>query len=163
MFQTFFFVALRSTIIDDRQYRNPTHSYSSRNIKIFYLLRGFIFFLRLYIWFWSLLYFVFASTLARFSSLNAKIWLSRFPHIIMCPILFTTILINYRFRRSPGLKHGSSASRFLGLRVRMPPGAWMFAFCDYSVSSGGCLCDYSVPSGRGFVTRVCHQVEVLWL
>jgi len=59
----------------------------------------------------------------------------------MCPILFTAILITYRFRRSPGLKRGSSASRLLGLRVRMSPGARMFVCCDYSVSSGRGLCD----------------------
>ena len=28
-----------------------------------------------------------------------------------------------------GLRRGSAANRLLGLRVRIPPGAWMFVFC----------------------------------
>jgi hypothetical protein len=28
-----------------------------------------------------------------------------------------------------GLKRGSAADRLLGLRVRIPPGAWMFVLC----------------------------------
>ena len=65
----------------------------------------------------------------------------RFLRLIICPILCTAILITWRFRRSPCLKRGSSASRLLGLLVRKPPGARMFVCCEFSVSSGRGLCD----------------------
>jgi hypothetical protein len=38
------------------------------------------------------------------------------------------------------LRHGLSAARLLGLRVRIPPGAWMFVCCEYCVLSGRGLC-----------------------
>jgi hypothetical protein len=34
-----------------------------------------------------------------------------------------------RFLWSSGLRRGSTADRLLGLRVRIPPGAWMFVLC----------------------------------
>jgi hypothetical protein len=39
-----------------------------------------------------------------------------------------------------GQRHGSSAARFLGLWVLIPPGACMFVFCDCCVLSSGGLC-----------------------
>jgi hypothetical protein len=40
-----------------------------------------------------------------------------------------------------GLRRGSAAARLLGLRVRIPPEAWMSVFCQYCVLSGRGLCD----------------------
>ena len=39
-----------------------------------------------------------------------------------------------------GLRHGSAAARLLGLRVRIPPGAWISGCCELCVLSGRCLC-----------------------
>ena len=40
----------------------------------------------------------------------------------------------------PSLRHGSATARLLGLRVRIPPGAWMFVSCECRVLSGRGLC-----------------------
>ena len=45
-----------------------------------------------------------------------------------------------------GLRRRSSAARLLRLWVRIPPEAWMFAYCEYCVLSGRGLCD-------GLITR----------
>jgi len=42
---------------------------------------------------------------------------------------------------------GSTAARLQGLRVRIPPGAWMSVCCEYCVLSGRGLCD-------GLITRL---------
>jgi hypothetical protein len=39
------------------------------------------------------------------------------------------------------LTRGSAAAGLLGLRVRIPPGAWISAFCECCVFSGRGLCD----------------------
>ena len=39
------------------------------------------------------------------------------------------------------LRCASSSARLLGLRVRVPPGAWMSVYCDSCVLSGRGLCD----------------------
>jgi hypothetical protein len=41
-----------------------------------------------------------------------------------------------RFQWPRGLSRGSTAARLLGLRVRIPPRAWMSVSCDYWVLSG---------------------------
>jgi len=40
--------------------------------------------------------------------------------------------------------HGSTAVRLLGLRVRIPPGAWMSVSCECCVLSDRGLCDGSI-------------------
>jgi len=40
-----------------------------------------------------------------------------------------------------GLRLGSAAARLPGLRVRIPPGAWMFVFYECCVLSSRGLCD----------------------
>jgi len=46
-----------------------------------------------------------------------------------------------RSRWQPGLRHGATAIRFLGFRVRILPGAWIFVSCEcYMLSSTG-LCE----------------------
>ena len=41
----------------------------------------------------------------------------------------------------PGLRRRSAAARLLRSWVRIPPGAWMFVYCDCCVLSGRGLCD----------------------
>jgi hypothetical protein len=55
---------------------------------------------------------------------------------------FNLYLIFTRRSQWPsGLRRGSAATRLLGLRVRIPPMAWMFASCECCVLSGRGLCD----------------------
>ena len=42
-------------------------------------------------------------------------------------------------------KQGSVATRLLGLRVRIPPGAWMSVSCECCVLSGTGLCNGPIP------------------
>ena len=77
-------------------------------------------------------------------------------HNVLCDeviiILFTKIILSLsnvaygRSQWSRGLRHGSAAACLLGLWVRIPPGAWMFACC---VLSGRGLCDelITLPGG----------------
>ena len=44
-----------------------------------------------------------------------------------------------------GLRRGSGADRLLGLRVRIPPAAWMRVFCESCVLSGRDLGDGPIP------------------
>ena len=44
----------------------------------------------------------------------------------------------------PGLKRKSAAVSLLGLRVRIPPGAWMPVTCECCVLSGWGLCEWCV-------------------
>jgi hypothetical protein len=64
------------------------------------------------------------------------------------------------FQWPRGLRHGSPAVRVLGLRVRIPPEAWMSVSCDCCVLSGRGLCDGPITpeySDRVYV-RACHRV-----
>jgi len=45
-----------------------------------------------------------------------------------------------RSQWSRGLRRGSAAARLLGLRVRIPPGAWTSVSCEYCLLSGRGLC-----------------------
>jgi hypothetical protein len=71
--------------------------------------------------------------------------LSRWP--LPLPYLYKsnkTAVSTFRSRRSPwphGLRHGSAVSRLLGLRFRIPPGAWASVSCECCVLSGRGLCD----------------------
>ena len=38
---------------------------------------------------------------------------------------------NTRSQRPRGLRRGTAAAQLLGLRFRIPPGAWMSGFCDF--------------------------------
>jgi hypothetical protein len=56
--------------------------------------------------------------------------------------------MNFRFgsfRWQRGLRRGSVAASMLGLRVRIPPGAWMSVSCECRVLSGRGLCDWPIP------------------
>ena len=47
---------------------------------------------------------------------------------------------NTRYHWPRGLERGSEASRLLGLRVRIPPEAWMLVSCEWCVLSGRGIC-----------------------
>ena len=49
--------------------------------------------------------------------------------------------------RAKGLERRSAATRWLGLRVRIPPGAWMSVACEWCLLSGRGVCD-------GLITRL---------
>jgi len=57
-----------------------------------------------------------------------------------------------------GLRRGSAAARLLGMWVEIPPGAWIFVSCDYSVLSSTELC-------VGLVTRPeeCYTMWCVWV
>jgi hypothetical protein len=54
-----------------------------------------------------------------------------------------------------GLRHGSAAARLLGLRVRIPPEAWMPVPCEWYVFSSRGVCD-------GLITRPEESYFTLW-
>ena len=59
------------------------------------------------------------------------------------------------------LRRGSAAARLLGLWVRMPPGAWMFVFCECCVLSGRGAYDGPIPRPEeSYRVRVCVCVCV---
>jgi hypothetical protein len=57
-----------------------------------------------------------------------------------------------------GLRRGSAAARLLGLRVRIPQGAWMSVCCECCVMLGRGLCD-------DLITRPeeSHRVWCVWV
>ena len=83
--------------------------------------------------------------------------------------------VRFRHSRSQwpsGLRRGSADALSLGLRFRIPPGAWMFVCCDCCVLSGRGLCDGPIPrpeeSYRLWCVLVGDQVKnnllhLLWL
>ena len=52
-------------------------------------------------------------------------------------------------------RRGSAAVRLLGLRVRIPPGAWMRVSCKYCVLSGRGLCDAPITRAEESYRSVC--------
>ena len=66
-----------------------------------------------------------------------------------------------------GLRHRPSASRLLGLWVRIPPGTWMYLCCECRVLSGRGLCDGLITrpeeSYRLFCVVVCNPETSLTL
>ena len=63
-------------------------------------------------------------------------------------LLVTWTANRYSFCRSQwprGLRRRSTAARLLGLRVRIPPTAWLSAFCECCVLSGRGLCNGPIP------------------
>ena len=64
------------------------------------------------------------------------------PPLTIRPSLMTTPgeVRKSRFQWPRGLKRGFAVARFLGSRVRIPPGAWMSVCCECCVLSGRCIC-----------------------
>ena len=62
-----------------------------------------------------------------------------------------------------GLRSGSAAGRLLELRVRIPPGAWMFVCCECCVLSGRGLCDGPITRSEEsyglWCVLVCDQMQ----
>ena len=59
-----------------------------------------------------------------------------------CNLLhFVTVVILSRFRWPRGLRHGSVVTRLPGLRVRIPPGAWISVSRECCVLLRRSLCD----------------------
>jgi hypothetical protein len=65
------------------------------------------------------------------------------------------MLMQSRFRWPRVLRHWSAALRRLGLRVRIPPVAWMFLCCDFCASPGRCVVQRS-PTKCG-VPNTCDR------
>jgi len=64
-----------------------------------------------------------------------------------------------RTQRLRGISRGSAAGHLLGLRVRIPPGAWMPVSGECCVLSARCLCRAD-DSSRGVLPSVCVCVCV---
>jgi len=69
-------------------------------------------------------------------------------HGIICQLAekFVLIILQCKFilcgsQWPRGLRRGSAAARLLRSWVRIPPGAWMFVYCECCVLSGRGLCD----------------------
>ena len=84
-----------------------------------------------------------------------------------------TLLEIYRFASSVcrsqlprGLRRRSTAARLLGLWVRIPPGGWMFVWCECCVLSGRGPCDKLITlpeeSYRLWCVVVC-DLETSWM
>jgi hypothetical protein len=66
---------------------------------------------------------------------------------LLKPLYPRLIMAKCRSQWTSGLRRGSAAARLLGLRIRIPPGAWMCVCCECCVClSGRGLCD-------GLITR----------
>ena len=65
----------------------------------------------------------------------------------LCLLVIYSCLTRRRSRsRWPrGLRCGSAAARLLGLRVRIPPRAWLFLSYEFYVLSGRGLCGWPIP------------------
>ena len=63
-----------------------------------------------------------------------------------------------RSRWPRGIRRGSTATRLLGLRVRIPPGAWMSVCSECCVLSGRGLCDGPITS-----PEKSYRVGCVWV
>jgi len=70
--------------------------------------------------------------------------------------VFTSVIWGVSRSQWPhGLRRGSAAARLLGMRVRIPPGAWMSVCCECCVLSGGGLCDGPITRPEEFYRLWC--------
>ena len=53
------------------------------------------------------------------------------------------------------LRRQSTADRLLGLRIRIPPAAWLSVCCEWCVLSGRGLCDELIPRPEEFYRQWC--------
>jgi hypothetical protein len=72
-------------------------------------------------------------------------WKNKGQHVSKIILLFLTCLPR-RSQWPRGLRRGCAIGRLLGLRVRIPPGAWTSVSCECCVLSGRGLCVW--PIGR---------------
>ena len=84
----------------------------------------------------------------RYAALKKKPW-TAFPKLILRYRLYEEtwyIHIQSSWSQRPhGLRRGSVAVRLLGLKVSIPPGAWMSVSCECCVLWGTGLCDGPIP------------------
>ena len=82
------------------------------------------------------------------------VWETSFPVKINAPVYIT-----HPYKTDPagrsGLSRGSAVARLLGLRVRIPPGAWMSISCECCLLSGRCLCVWTI-------TRPAEESYRVW-
>jgi len=80
-------------------------------------------------------------------------------------ILIFVILRMNRSRWPGGLRRRSAAALMLGLRVRIPPGAWMSVCCECCVLSGKDLCDELItrPEQSYRLWCVVSDLETSWM
>jgi hypothetical protein len=67
---------------------------------------------------------------------------------IMSSDIFKLVILKvniYRSRGLRGLRNGSAATRFLGLRVRIPPRPWVSLSCECCVLSSRGHCGWPIP------------------
>jgi hypothetical protein len=94
----------------------------------------------------------------RYSSKTRLYFTRNTPPRFVNFVTFMCLFI-YRCRRSQwpsGLRRGSAADRLLGLRVRIPLGAWMSSSSECCVLSG--LCDGPIPRPEDCYWLWCHCV-----
>ena len=76
-------------------------------------------------------------------------------------VIYLSKRTNCRFQWPRGLRRRSLAARLLRLWVRIPPGAWIFVYCECCVLSGRGLCDgliiRSEESYRMWRVVVCDE------
>jgi hypothetical protein len=65
------------------------------------------------------------------------------PYASVQIILIKPLLSGSQWPRS--VMQWSASDSLLGLRVSIPPGAWMSVSCEYCVMSGKSLCDEPIP------------------
>jgi hypothetical protein len=56
-----------------------------------------------------------------------------------------------------GLRRGSADFRLLGLRVQIPPGAWMSVACECYVLSGRCFSDRPITRPEECSVSECDR------
>jgi hypothetical protein len=78
--------------------------------------------------------------------------------------IFTKYYLDGRSQWPRGLSPRYAAERLLGLRVRIPPGAWMFVSCTVFVLSSTGPCDGPITgpeeSYRLWCVSECDQVKI---
>jgi hypothetical protein len=86
-----------------------------------------------------------------FSIMSVEWWYKIFSLITRGWNIILKLIFWSRYRWPRGLRRGPAAVRMLGLRVRIPPGAWMSVSCE--------CCQRSLqradPLSRGVVWSVC--------
>ena len=65
---------------------------------------------------------------------------SHYTHPIVCGLFYSGM----KTSDYPGLTRKSAATRLLGLRIRIPPGAWKSVTCECCVLSSRDLCECGV-------------------
>jgi hypothetical protein len=96
--------------------------------------------------------------------MNARLYTSTPPHDFIETSLYHGIydclyIMTSRSQGPRGVKCGSAAARFLELRVRIPPAAWMSVSWELCVLSGRVVCDglITLPEASYRKWRVCDR------